>query len=120
MAGGANEVDAAVDTGVLNVTVAHSGELFAEVRAVLVLDVFDDRVPAEEERKTSGTCLTIEYNNLPVLVVDLVPVSRRIDDVQPQLDTIFNNDYTTRNDLSLVHSQGKSSITHHETPSQSL
>lgn len=49
MAGGADEVQAAVDTRVLDVAVTHSGELFAQVRAVLVLDVLDDGVPARSE-----------------------------------------------------------------------
>ena len=31
----------------------------------------------------------------PVLVVDLVPVSRRVDDVQAQLDAILDNDYAS-------------------------
>lgn len=30
--------------------------------------------------------------NVPVFVVDLVSVPGCIDDVQPQLDTVFNND----------------------------
>ena len=46
VAGGVDEEQATVDTGVLNVAVTHSGEFFAEIRAVLVLDIFDDRVPA--------------------------------------------------------------------------
>jgi hypothetical protein len=41
-----DEIQAAVDARVLDVTVAHSGELLAEVRAMLVLDVFDNRIPA--------------------------------------------------------------------------
>lgn len=44
--GGVEEVQAAVDTGVLDVAVTHGGELLAEVRAVLVLDVLDNGVPA--------------------------------------------------------------------------
>jgi hypothetical protein len=47
MAGGINEEQRAVDPGILNVTVSHCRQLFSEVRAVLVFDVFDDRVPAE-------------------------------------------------------------------------
>jgi hypothetical protein len=44
--GGVDEEQAAVDARVLDVAVAHSGELLAEVRAVLVLDVLDNGVPA--------------------------------------------------------------------------
>jgi len=47
MAGGADEVQAAMDARVLDVTVTHCGQLLAEVRAMLVLDIFDDRIPAK-------------------------------------------------------------------------
>ena len=40
-----NEIEATVDSRVLDVAVAHSSKLFAQVRAVLVLDVFDDGIP---------------------------------------------------------------------------
>jgi hypothetical protein len=46
VAGRVDEVEAAVDTGVLDVAVTHGRKLLAEVRAVLVLDVLDDGVPA--------------------------------------------------------------------------
>ena len=48
-----NEEEGAVDTGVLDVTVALRGELLAEVRAVLVLDVLDNRVPAVRQKRSS-------------------------------------------------------------------
>ena len=50
-----DEVQAAVNTCVLDVAVTNGCQLFAQVRAVLVLDVFDDSVPAEN---TSGYMLT--------------------------------------------------------------
>lgn len=46
MTGRVDEVQAAVDTCVLDVTVTHGSELLAEVCAVLVLDVLDYGVPA--------------------------------------------------------------------------
>jgi len=46
MAGGVDEVQAAVNTGVLDVSVTHSSQFFAEVSAMLIFDVLDDRVPA--------------------------------------------------------------------------
>jgi hypothetical protein len=46
VSGGADEVQAAVNASVLDVSVSHSSQLLAEVRAVLVFDVLDDRVPA--------------------------------------------------------------------------
>ena len=49
MARGIDEKQRAVDPGVLDMTVPHGRQLFSEVRAVLVLDVFDDRVPAEKD-----------------------------------------------------------------------
>ena len=48
MTGGVNEEQRAVNSGVLDVAVSHRRQLFSEVRAVLVLDVFDDRVPTEK------------------------------------------------------------------------
>ena len=46
-----DEEQAAVDARVLDVTVALRSELLAEVRAVLVLDVLHDRVPARAMRQ---------------------------------------------------------------------
>ena len=43
-----DEVEAAVNAGVLDVAVALGRKLLAQVRAVLVLDVLDNRVPAEK------------------------------------------------------------------------
>ena len=62
-----------MDARVGNVAVAHGGELLAQVGAVLVLDVLDNRVPA-------------------VVVVHLVAVAGRVDDVQPQLDAVLDDD----------------------------
>lgn len=42
-----DEKKAAMDTRILDVTIANRGKLFPEIRAVLVLDVLDDRVPAK-------------------------------------------------------------------------
>jgi hypothetical protein len=46
MASGIDEVQAAVDTCVLDVAVTHGSEFFAEISAVLVLDIFNDGIPA--------------------------------------------------------------------------
>ena len=46
MARGVDEEERAVDTRVLDVTVALCGELLAKVGTVLVLDVLDNGVPA--------------------------------------------------------------------------
>ena len=70
---GLDEVQAAVDTGVLDVAVALGGKLLAQVGRVLILDVLDDGVPA------------------PV-VVDQVTISGGVDNVQAQTDTVLFND----------------------------
>jgi len=80
MASGVNEEETAVDTGILNVAVAHRGKLLTEIGAVLVLDITDDRVPA-------------------AFVIDLVAVSWSIDDVEAETDAIFSDD--VRNGLAL-------------------
>ena len=46
MSGGLDEEEAAVDPTVLDVAVALGGEFLSKVGRVLVLDVFDNRVPA--------------------------------------------------------------------------
>lgn len=47
---GIDEEQRAVNPSVLDMTVSHRRQLFSEVRAVLILDVFDDRVPAIQRR----------------------------------------------------------------------
>jgi len=68
-----DEEESAVNASVDDILVTHSGELFAEVGGMLVLDVFNDWVPA-------------------VLVVDLVSVPRRINNVQTKADAILGDD----------------------------
>ena len=41
-----DEEEAAVDAGILDVSLSLGGELFAEVCRVLIFDILDDRVPA--------------------------------------------------------------------------
>ena len=45
MASGTDEVEATMNACVLNVAVPHSCQFFAKVCRMLVLDVFDNRVP---------------------------------------------------------------------------
>lgn len=47
MARGLDEEQAAVDTGILDVTLTLSSEFLAEVCRVLILDVLDNGVPAD-------------------------------------------------------------------------
>jgi hypothetical protein len=88
VAGGVDEEQAAVDARVLDVTVAHGGELFAEVRAVLVLDVLDNGVPAASSQSL-GERDRIMYS--PSFVVDLVSVPRSINNVKLQPNAIFGD-----------------------------
>ena len=73
VASGADEVQAAVDASILDVSLTLGGEFFAEVCAVLVLDVLDDRVPA-------------------AVVVHEVAVAGGVDDVEPQTHAILLDD----------------------------
>lgn len=56
MAGRGDEEQAAVDAGVLDITVTHGGELLAEEGRVLILDVLDDRLPAIFRRCMVRSC----------------------------------------------------------------
>lgn len=91
MARGVDKEQAAVNARVLNVSIAHGGKLFAEVRAVLVLDVLDNRVPAANPSWLRVTRKREMY--LPSLIVDLVAVPGGINNVEFELDAILRNDY---------------------------
>jgi hypothetical protein len=73
VARGLDEEQAAVDAGVLEVSLTLGSELLAEVGTVLVLDVLDNGVPA-------------------TLVVDQVTVAGCIDNVQAQTHAVLLND----------------------------
>jgi hypothetical protein len=75
VASGRDEEDAAVDARVGDEALAHGGELLAEVRRVLVLDVLDDGLPA-------------------VVVVDKVAVAGGVDDVELEADAVLNDGYS--------------------------
>lgn len=76
-----DEEQAAVDAGILNVALTLGGELLAQVSGVLILDVFDNGIPA-------------------AVVVDEVSVARGIDDVESEADTILLDDMRVGLDLS--------------------
>jgi hypothetical protein len=80
VAGGLDEEEAAVDTGILDISLSLSSKFLSEVCGVLVLNILYDRVPAS-------------------LVVDLVTVTRGINNVQPQADTVFLDDVRHSLDL---------------------
>ena len=91
MPGGADEVETAVDSGVLDEAVTHGGQLLSEVGAVLVLDVFDDRVPAVSE--LGKVYIILSIRNIPIFVVDLVAIAWSINNVEAKTDTIFGNNF---------------------------
>jgi hypothetical protein len=68
-----NKEKAAVNSGILDISLTLSSEFFPEVGGVLILDILDNRIPT------------------PV-VVNLIAISRSIDNVQPQAYTIFLDD----------------------------
>ena len=73
MARGLNEEEAAVDSGILDITLSLSCEFLSEVCRVLVLNVLDNWIPAS-------------------IVVDLITISGGINNVQPQTNAIFFDD----------------------------
>jgi hypothetical protein len=73
MSGWLDEEQAAVDTGILDISLTLGCELLSEVCGVLVLDVLDDWIPAS-------------------VVIDLIAITWGIDNVQPQTNTIFLDD----------------------------
>ena len=75
-----DEVQTAVDARVLDVALPLRGQFLAQVRAVLVLDVLHDRVPA-------------------AVVVDQVAVAGRVDDVEAQTHAVLLDDVRDRVDL---------------------
>jgi hypothetical protein len=80
MAAGLDEEQAAMDSGVLQISLALSSELLAQICRMLVLDILDDRIPA-------------------ALVVDQVTVAGSIDNVEPQTNAILFNDVRHSLDL---------------------
>jgi hypothetical protein len=73
MAGRLNEEEAAVDAGILDITLSLGCKLLSKVCGVLVLDVLDDWVPAS-------------------VVVDLISIARGVNNIQAQSNAILLND----------------------------
>ena len=80
-------MDACID----DVPISHSSKLFAKVSTMLILDIFDNRIPAIEVQWYSLGC-NVERLDKPIFIVDLIPVTGSVHDVQSQSDTIFDND----------------------------
>jgi hypothetical protein len=47
-----DKVEATMNARILDIAVTHCGEFLAKISAVLVLDIFDDRVPASNTTHT--------------------------------------------------------------------
>lgn len=91
MARGLDEKQAAVDTGILNITVTLGSKFLAKVCRVLILDVLHNRIPT---RCIVSLTRTHHYpkeiiGEVPSVVVNLVTVARSVDNVQPETDTVF-------------------------------
>lgn len=72
--GWVDEVETAVDSSVLDIAFSLCGELLAEVCGVLVLDVFDDWVPAAvvvHEVAVAGSVYDIEAETNTILLDDV-------------------------------------------------
>jgi hypothetical protein len=80
VSGRLDKKQAAVDAGILNISLSLGSELLAQVGRVLVLDILDDRVPA-------------------AIVVDQVAIARGVNNVELEADTILLNDM--RNGVNL-------------------
>ena len=93
MASGVDKEETAVDTRVLDVPITHRGELFAQVGTMLVFDVFNNGVPAMKKKGSEYICeLCKQPLRVPVFVVDLVAVPRRVNNVQSEFHTVLNDD----------------------------
>lgn len=80
MTGGLDEEQAAVNASILDVTLSLSGELFSQVRRMLVLDIFNNGVPA-------------------AVIIHQITVSGGVNNVEPQSDTVLLNDVGDALDL---------------------
>ena len=84
-----DEEEAAVDSGVLDVSLSLGGELLAEIGRVLVLDVLDDGIPAADNQHWNEVA---DRMYSPSVVVDLVTITWCIHDIESQSYAILLND----------------------------
>lgn len=82
VAGRLDEEQAAVNACVLDVTLTLSSKLLPEVSRMLILDVFNDGVPAVYMLAGELSCLRGLQRNIPAIIVDKITVARGINDVQ--------------------------------------
>ena len=86
MTGGLDEEEAAMNSSILDIPLTLSGEFFAEVCRVLIFDVLHDRIPAAARQHFHDYHTSKDQ---PSVVVDLVTITRCVDDIQSQADTIL-------------------------------
>lgn len=92
VAGRVDEEETAVDPGIGDMFISERSKLLSQVGRVLVLDLLGSAFGRPTPNACSWT--NVFHNRVPaVVVVDLVSVARGVDDVQPQPDSILNNDY---------------------------
>lgn len=75
-----------MDASVLDVSISHSSKLLAEVRGVLVFDVFDDRFPAS-------------------IIVDHIAIAGCVNNVQAKLYVVLHHDCKMYNDQNTDQAQ---------------
>lgn len=78
-----------MNASILDVSLTLSSELLAEVRAVLVFDVFHNWIPTRSVSQRGGLWTKV----LPSVIVDLVTVSRCVYNIQSESDTVFLNNF---------------------------
>ena len=86
-----DEEEAAMYARILDISFTLSGEFLSQVRRVLILDILDNRIPAAFFISPVLASSYLPFHSPPV-VVDLITVARRVDDVQPQAHAIFLDD----------------------------
>ena len=80
MTGWLNEEKAAVYAGILDISFAVGRKLLSKVCRVLVFDVFDDGIPATYDQYRTASH---SKKNLPSIIVDLIPIPRSINNIEP-------------------------------------
>lgn len=87
-----DEKKAAVHPCILDVPLTLCSELFAQVSRVLFFDISDYRIPATMAQWKSSNMF---WALSPSIIIDLITITRSIDDIQSQTHSILLNDCST-------------------------
>lgn len=89
MTGRLDEEKTTMHASILNVSLSLSCQFLAQIRGMLIFDIFDDGIPARRNKLRSQ-----EHpdNHLPSLIVDLVTIARCVHNVQAQSNPVLFND----------------------------